>query len=200
MLRHLLGFMQPVVVSVACPSREAVKLFRVRCEDDVPWQLLHPGAVVGKDIDGIGIDDERAGGPTNLCDEGDGRIFELAQSRSDAQCVEILRVHRLGEIGLLMIHLHHCLGHSHLHDVVVALGCVNRHFARSRPQTGPGCEHCCPCHAVATRHKQRIAHAALVGEVAAMEQPGPQVALFEQGVLTFGLVDIFRREPDVKHP
>ena len=53
-------------VAVSGMSLQSVKLLGVGSEDDVLWQLLEPSAMTGKHIDGIGIDDHRALGASQL--------------------------------------------------------------------------------------------------------------------------------------
>ena len=64
-LRQVAGFQQPFE-AVGRMSLQAVELLGVRCEDNILWQLLNPRPMVGQNIDGISIADQRALGAAQL--------------------------------------------------------------------------------------------------------------------------------------
>ena len=122
-LGEVAGFHE-ALVAVAAGAFKTVELLGVGCHDDALGQLLKPGAVVGEDVDGVGIAYQRALGAPQLGDDGDGGLLAGAQSGTYAHGVEVLGVDSLGEGGLLTVELQYRLGYADLQDEMIALGGV----------------------------------------------------------------------------
>ena len=120
--------------------------------------------MVGEDIDGIGIGHQWALGTPQLGYDGNGRLLARAQSRTNADSLEVFGVDGLGEGCLLTVELQHCLRHADLHDEVVALRGMGGDAPCSHPQAGLGGQDGSPAHAITARNDEGIAHLAFVGK------------------------------------
>ena len=110
----------------------------MRCHDDILWQLLHPRPVAGKNIERIGINDERTGSTAQLGDEGDGCCLVLSQSGTYAQRIEHLCIYRFAEYGFFSIHLQYRFRYRNLHDFIIPLWGMGCYLARTGSQTSLG--------------------------------------------------------------
>ena len=128
------------------------------------WQLLHPGAVGSQHVEGVGIDYDGTLGTSDLRDHGDGRLFALAQSGTDAQGLVVVGIDNLREQDLVVGTQYHSLGDTGLQDGDVALGRAHRHLAGTGAQTGPGGQDGGTGHAVAAGDEQGVAHGTLMGK------------------------------------
>ena len=192
-------FGESVVAVVAGSAVDAVELGGVGRHDDAFGQLLHPRAMVGEDVECVGVEHDGARCAAYLRDEGDGRVLVGSDARAYSHCVEILRLHCLREASLLVVHLEHSLGHGHLHDGVVAFGRAHGDFSHSGAQTGLGGENGGASHSVAACHDEGVSHLAFVGEVVAWSEDVAQLAFLLNGVACVGVVDERLREAYVEH-
>ena len=85
--------------------------------------------VVGKHVDSIGIADQRTLGAPQLGDNGNSRLLAGAQSRPDANGLEIIGFNGFLEGGLLAVYLQNSLWDSCLHNGYVLTGRMARHLA-----------------------------------------------------------------------
>ena len=198
-LSHVARLGQSVVAAIAHAARETVELSRMGCHDDALRQLLHPCTVIGQDVQRVGIDEDGALRPPDLRDEGDGSVLLRADARAHAHGVEGLRVHRLREVAVLMVHLQHSLRHRHLHDGIVALRRAHRHLAGSRTQTGLRGQHGGTAHAVTAGNDECVAHLPFVGKLAAGLQSLTDVRFLGHDKHSIGAGNILLRQADVEH-
>ena len=110
----------------------------MRGHDDILWQLLHPGTVAGKNIERIGIDDERTGSTSQLGDEGDGCRLVLSQSWTNAQRIKHFCIYRFAEYGFFSIHLQYRFRYRNLHDFIISFWGMGCYLARTGSQTSLG--------------------------------------------------------------
>ena len=85
--------------------------------------------MVGKDVDGVGIDNHRTLAAPDLRDHGDGGLFIGAQTWSYTNGVIVFCFYGFREDGLIAIQLDDGLWHTHLHDYIVLLGRVGCHLS-----------------------------------------------------------------------
>jgi len=155
--------------------------------------------MVGKDVQCVGIDHDRALCTPDLPDESDGRALAHADAGTDTQGVEIVGIDAVGEVGLLTVHLQHGLGHADLHHGVIALGRMYRYLSAARAKASFGGQHRGAGHAVASGNDQGVPHRALVGKVGAWDEAFAHVALFDHAVCCIGVVDVLGAQTDVEH-
>ena len=131
--------------------------------------------------------------------ERNGSGLALPKAGAYAQRGVVFGVDRLREHRLFLVELHHGFGHRYLQNKAVALWRVHRHFAHAGPQASPCCQHGGAAHAVAACHKQGVAHASLVGEVAALLQQGAHFVLVYYVVAGVCLCHAFLADAYVEH-
>ena len=197
--RHIASLRQSVVATVADAARQTIELSGMRRHDDALRQLLHPSTVVGKDVQGVGIDEDRTLRAPDLCDEGDGGVFLNADAGSHAYGIESLRVDGFGEVAVLVVHLQHGLRHGDLHDGIVALRRTHRYLAGPRPETSLGGQHGGSRHPIAACNDECVTHLPLVGKLATLAQATADVGLLLQDKLCIGAGNILLREANVEH-
>ena len=135
-LGKLLSTVQTFVAAVARRGCQTVEFLGMWGQNGTFRHLTNPRAVVGKDVYGIGIDNNGALGALHLGDESDGGVLLLTQSGTDGNGVKVITVDGFGEVGLLVVHVKDCLGDARLHDVVVLAGSMDGDLSGSGPQTG----------------------------------------------------------------
>ena len=106
------------------------------------------------------------------------------------ESIEGLRVDRLGEVAVLVVHLQHGLRHGDLHDGVVALRRTHRYLAGSRPKTSLGGQHGSSRHPIAASDDECVAHLPLVGKLATLAQAAADISLLLQDKLCIGAGDV----------
>ena len=146
--------------------------------------------MVGKDVQGISIGNDRTLCSFELRYERYRRILKLAQAGSYPESVEVVAVNSLREVSLLMVHLKNGLWHAHLHDAVVLTRCVNGNFPCTGSQARSSGQDCRSRHAVATGDKQCIAHGAFMRKVVTMQYSWTDIAFFEQRIWRVGLLNV----------
>ena len=96
--------------------------------------------VVGEDIKCVGIHYNRSLAVFQLFQQGSFRFLVSSQSRTDADCLIVVRVGRYGKTGFVDVGFYDCFGYGGLQDVVVAHWCMNSQQPYSRTEAGAGSE------------------------------------------------------------
>ena len=155
--------------------------------------------MIGQNIDGIGIDDNRTLTAPDLCDHGDSRLFIGAQTRSDAHRIVIFRLDSLREDGFIAIELDNGLWHTHLHDHIVLFGGMGRHLTSTRSQTGLSSQHRGSSHTITACNDQGVAHISLVGVRITFQEQRTDVVFLYQRIVGLDLVDALLTQTDIQH-
>ena len=188
-----------LLVAVGAVTLETFQFLGVGGEDDTLRHLLQPSTMIGQDVDGVGIDDNRTLTASDLCDYGDGRLLIGAQTWTDTQGVVVFRLDGLREDGLVAVELNDSLRHTHLHDHVVLLGRVGRHLSCTSSQTGLGGQYGGASHAVTAGDDKGVAHIALVGVGIPFQEQGTDVVFFDQRVVGLDFIHALLTEADVQY-
>ena len=196
--RHFLRLFKRGEV-VGAVQAEAAHLAEVGREHRAFGDLPYPTAVVGKNVDAVGIDDERHGGVPRLLYERQRGALVRAYGRAEGYGAE-----RVGEVGrcedcVVGIVAEQGFGHGDLQQVVVALRRVNGHLAHAAFQAGLCRENGCARHAVAAAHKQGVAERAFMPEGGTLLQHLPHVARFGEEVGRVERGGLLGGKSDVEH-
>ena len=196
--RHLLSLFERGEVVGAVQS-EAAHLAEVRRKHRTLWNLPYPTAVVGKDVDAVGIDDEWHGGVARLLYESQRGALVRAYGGTESYGAE-----RVGEVGrcedyVVGIVAEQGFGHGDLQQVVVALRRVNGHLAHAAFQTRLCRENGCARHAVAAAHKQGVPEGAFMPKGGTLQQHLPHVGRFGEEVGRVERGGLLGGKPDVEH-
>lgn len=192
------SFREPFI-AVNGMAVQTVEFLRMGRHDYFLWQLLYPRAVVAKDIDGVGIRHYRTLRPAELRYESYGRRLVHAEPWSYAKSVEVFRVHRLGEYGLIGIRLYDCFRHGNLSDDIVAPRRMDRNLSRTGPETGPCGQHGRSAHAVASGHYQGVAHLTLVGKFRTGPKKIAHLVLLHYMILGIDAIHTLTAQPYVQN-
>ena len=196
--RHFLRLFERGEV-VGAVQTEAAHLAEVRRKHRAFGYLPYPTAVVGKNVDAVGIDDEWHGGVARLLYESQRGALVRAYGGTEGYGAE-----RVGEVGrcedcVVGIVAEQGFGHGDLQQVVVALRRVNGHLAHAAFQARLCRENGCARHAVAAAHKQGVPERAFVSESGAFLQHLPHVGRFGEEVGRVERGGLLGGKPDVEH-
>ena len=107
-------------VRVLAFAGQTFQFFRMRGEDGTLRQVGKGMTVVGEDIKCVGIHHNRSLAVFQLFQQGNFRFLVSSQSRTDADCLIVVRVGRYGKTGFVDVGFYDCFGYGGLQDVVVA--------------------------------------------------------------------------------
>ena len=115
---------------------DALKLLGMRCQDGLGGQESEPSGVVGEDVQGIGVHDERHLHLLNQEFQGTDGIVGLAQTWAHTNSGISVKMSKHRETGVGLVAINHGLGNGGLQGQLRYLGQMDAQQAHACAQTG----------------------------------------------------------------